>query len=48
VKGFSLRLRTASSGSYVLPPIYSNTYSISNKEVTFELNAKQASLLTEG
>ena len=48
VKGFSLRLRTASSGSYILPPIYSYTYSLSNGEVTFGFNAKQASFLTEG
>lgn len=48
VKGFSLRLRTTSSGSYVLPPIYSYTYSLGNGEVTFGFNAKQASLLTEG
>jgi len=35
IKGFSLRLRTTGSGSYVLPPIYSNAYNIGKGEVTF-------------
>ena len=48
VKGFSLRIRTASSGSYILPPIYSNVYNLSKGEVTFDLTAKQASFLNEG
>ena len=37
IKGFSLRLRTVSSGSYILPPIYSNIYSITDGEVIFGL-----------
>ena len=48
VKGFSLRIRTASSGSYILPPIYSNVYSLAKGEVTFNFTPKQASVLTEG
>ena len=51
IKGFSLRLRTTSSGSYVLPPIYSNVYIINNSasgEVTFQFSAAQAKALTEG
>ena len=48
VKGFSLRIRTASTGSYVLPPIYSNIYSLSKGEVTFNFSPKQASAFTEG
>ena len=46
--GFSLRLRTASSGSYVLPPIYSNAYSVAEGEVTFTLTASHAKALNEG
>ena len=46
--GFSLRLRTASSGSYVLPPIYSNMYSVADGEVTFQFTAAHAKALTEG
>ena len=48
IKGFSLRLRTASSGSYVLPPIYSNIYSVTDGEVTFGLTKSQAQNLNEG
>ena len=47
-KGFSLRLRTASSGSYVLPPLFSNNYSVENGEVNFFLSAAHANALTEG
>ena len=49
-KGFSLRIRTASSGSYVIPPVFSDTYEMvgSGGEVTFTLSKKQASLLNEG
>jgi hypothetical protein len=28
IGGFVLRLRTASSGSYVLPPIYSSSFNV--------------------
>ena len=47
-KGFSLRLRTASTGSYVLPPIYSHAYSTGDGEVTFSLSAQHAEALNEG
>ena len=47
-KGFSLRLRTASSGSYVLPPLFSNSYSVAQGEVNFFLSAAHANALTEG
>ena len=40
VKGFSLRIRTASTGSYILPPIYSNAYDLAKGEVTFSFSAK--------
>ena len=46
--GFSLRIRTASTSSYVLPPIYSNSYDITKGEVVFNFSAKQASYLNEG
>ena len=46
--GFSLRLRTTASGSYVLPPIYSSAYSVAEGEVTFQLTASHAKALTEG
>ena len=46
--GFSLRIRTASTSSYVLPPIYSNSYDITKGEVIFSFSAKQASYLNEG
>ena len=47
-KGFSLRLRTASSGSYVLPPLFSNNYNVASGEVTFFLTAEHANALNEG
>ena len=46
--GFVLRLRTASSGSYLFSPIYSNSYDAGAKTVTFHLDAKQAAQLNEG
>ena len=48
VKGFSLRIRTAASGSYVLPPLFSNIYSLTRGEVTFNLTSKHASVFNEG
>ena len=47
-KGFSLRIRTASSGSYVLPPLFSSSYSVAQGEVNFFLTATHANALTEG
>lgn len=48
VKGFMLRLRTASSGSYIFSPIFSNDYNMSENIVTFHLTASQAAKLNEG
>jgi len=39
VKGFMLRLRTASSGSYIFSPVFSNDYNMSENIVTFHLTA---------
>ena len=49
-EGFSLRIRTVSSGTYVLPPIFSESYDIvgSGGEVTFHLTKKQAIKFNEG
>ena len=48
VKGFVLRLRTASTGSYLFEPIPSASYSLGNEIATFILTANQAKLLNEG
>ncbi len=48
VKGFMLRLRTASSGSYIFSPIFSNDYNMSENIVIFHLTASQAGKLNEG
>ena len=48
IKGFSLRLRTASTGSYLFSPIFSSNYNTSDQEVSFYLNAKEAQQLNEG
>ena len=48
VHGFSLRLRTVASGKYIFEPIYSNTYSLANGEVTFSFDVAQCKKLTEG
>lgn len=48
VKGFMLRLRTASSGSYIFSPIFSNDYNLSENTVTFHLSSIEASKLNEG
>jgi hypothetical protein len=39
IGGFVLRLRTASSGSYVIPPIYSSSFNVSTQIVNFRLTA---------
>lgn len=48
VKGFYLRLRTASSGSYLFEPVYSDNYDLDKGIVIFELNYNQANALREG
>jgi len=48
VKGFMLRLRTASSGSYIFSPIFSSDYNISDNTVTFHLSPTEAGKLNEG
>ena len=45
---FVLRLRTASTGSYLFPPIYSTNFNLGSKEVTFNLPSKYAKMLNEG
>jgi hypothetical protein len=46
--GFSLILRTTSTGSYLFSPIYSSNYNVAENMVTFHLEANEASLLNEG
>ena len=48
VSGFCLRLRTASTGSYLFEPIFSSAINFVNGTVTFELSASQARKLNEG
>ena len=38
ISGYSLRLRTASSGSYLFAPIFSGSASVEDNIVTFVLN----------
>ena len=48
VAGFSLRLRTVSSGSYLFEPIFSDNYDLIKQEVTFTLTSQQCRKLMEG
>lgn len=48
ITGFVLRLRTASTGSYLFPPINSSTYNIAESTVNFIIPANYAKLLNEG
>ena len=48
ISGYKLRLRTASTGSYLFEPIYTNQEDIEAREVTFVLSATQAKKLKEG
>lgn len=48
VKAFCLRLRTASSGSYLFAPVYSENFNLGGNTVTFGLTQSQASKLNEG
>ena len=48
VKSFVLRLRTASSNSYLFPPIYSENFNLANNTVTFGLSKTEAESLNEG
>ncbi len=45
---FVLRLRTASTGSYLFSPIYSTNFNLGTKKVTFNLTSAQARQLNEG
>ena len=45
---FVLRMRSATSGTYIIPVQTSNLFDIEKGYVTFILSAKDASLLTEG
>ena len=48
IKGYSLRLRTASTGSYLFEPIYTTQKDTEENTVTFSLTATQAKKLKEG
>lgn len=48
IRGYSLRLRTASTGSYLFEPIYTQQKDTENNTVTFTLTATQAKKLNEG
>ena len=48
VKSFVLRLKTASSNSYLFPPIYSENFNLANNTVTFGLSKTEAESLNEG
>lgn len=48
IYGFCLRLRTASSGTYLFPPINSTSYDLNKHEVSFVIPANYAKLLNEG
>ena len=48
VNGYKLRLRTASTGSYLFEPVYTVQKDAEAREVTFELTLTQARKLKEG
>ena len=48
VKGFALRLKTASSNIYICPVLYSTNWDREKSTVTFELGEEYANLLNEG
>lgn len=48
VKGFALRLKTASSNTYICPVIYSTDWDREKSTVTFELKEEYANKLNEG
>ena len=48
VNGYKLRLRTASTGSYLFEPVYTVQKDTEAREVTFELTPTQAKKLKEG
>ena len=47
-KAFSLIIRTASSGTYLFSPIYSENYNLGTNVVVFTLSQSQAECLNEG
>jgi hypothetical protein len=48
VRGFALRLKTASSNTYICPVLYSTDWDREKSTVTFELGEEYANLLNEG
>lgn len=48
VRGFALRLKTASSNTYICPVLYSTNWDREKSTVTFELGEEYANLLNEG
>lgn len=48
VKGFAMRLKTASSNTYICPVLYSTNWDKEKSTVTFELGEEYANTLQEG
>ena len=48
VRGFALRLKTASSNTYICPVLYSTDWDKEKSTVTFELPEEYANLVNEG
>lgn len=48
IVGFSLRLKTSSTNTYLFEPVESTNYNIANSTVTFTLPSSKGSLLNEG
>lgn len=48
IVGFSLRLKTSSTNTYLFEPVESTNYDIANSTVTFTLPSSKGSLLNEG
>jgi hypothetical protein len=48
VKGFALRLKTASSNTYLCPVLYSSDWDREKSTVTFEIKAEYANAFNEG
>lgn len=48
VKGFALRLKTASSNTYLCPVLYSNDWDKEKSTVTFEIKAEYINAFNEG
>jgi hypothetical protein len=48
VKGFALRLKTASSNKYICPVIYSTNWDKEKSTITFEIGKEYSDKLNEG